>query len=368
MTFPLKRVHFQGNYLNFFLGVKLSLCHDWRVWFKYIVHLRYIWHGQYYHGYTAYHPIVVLDLFFQAIALLSTPKAMQSYCEPNADWRQHMPNVVRKHRVKYEYCAPPACQGNPSWELCSPIKLEVYSPPPRMMSSNKSKYKGCWIHTPENHHGTQKWRFGRWCFFSIGWFSGSIGCTLECPACLIWLYFSLSFWKRSSSAISALLESLWFPSVQRPPSGDWMRGRFSPIAYAHLIEKIPSIQVHFRKVRIILIQLHGIQGFQFIHVIWSHYWLLHFTFPIGFSFIGEASLAKGCDSTANCSRFHGGLLSLMALEKVESFSSTWRDTSHLTSPVQTWFDYFSWFMMQYVFTICLTKPIQTSRNSRLTYD
>ena len=129
MTFPLKRVHFQGNYLNFFLGVKLSLCHDWRVWFKYIVHLRYIWHGQYYHGYTAYHPIVVLDLFFQAIALLSTPKAMQSYCEPNADWRQHMPNVVRKHRVKYEYCAPPACQGNPSWELCSPIKLEVYSPP-----------------------------------------------------------------------------------------------------------------------------------------------------------------------------------------------------------------------------------------------
>ena len=29
-------------------------------------------------------------------------------------------------------------------------------------------------YTPENEHGTQKWRFGRWLPFSIRWFSGSM--------------------------------------------------------------------------------------------------------------------------------------------------------------------------------------------------
>ncbi len=29
-------------------------------------------------------------------------------------------------------------------------------------------------YTPENQHGTQKWRFGRWISFSKGWFSGSM--------------------------------------------------------------------------------------------------------------------------------------------------------------------------------------------------
>ena len=53
------------------------------------------------------------------------------------------------------------------------------------------------IYTAENWHGTQKWRFGRWVSFSIGWFLGSMlifrGLLLD---------FQKSFWNKPGALAS----------------------------------------------------------------------------------------------------------------------------------------------------------------------
>ncbi len=54
--------------------------------------------------------------------------------------------------------------------------------------------RGVLIYTLENELGTQKWRFARWCYFSIGWFSGSSrsfsgGVHLTLPFCVCTVFF-----------------------------------------------------------------------------------------------------------------------------------------------------------------------------------
>ena len=298
--------------------------------------------------------IVVLDLFFQAVALLSTQKAMQSFerwlktthaqrCEKTACQILCSSCLSRKPFLRAVFAYQASSLSPTSNDEQQQIKVQrVLNPHPRKSTWNpkmevwKMMFLFNWVifrFQPLIFQGVLLNALPAWFDYIFPWASESVR---PLPSLHCWSHFGN---KRST----------------KPPSGDWMRGRFSPIAYAHLIETIPSIQVHFIKVRIIMIQLHEIQGFQFLHVIWSHDCRCTSHFLYVFLSLEEASLAKGCDSTANSSRIHCGLLSLVAFKKVESFSCTWRNTSHLTCPNLVWLSFHdSWCNM--LFTIWLTKP------------